>query len=377
MPGLGRAGIVALCLAGLVVNAVTLGPALRYTANGVTDFMPLYVGGRLVFSNDLYTPARQLESEMRSGGWSNPSRLYVRLPCFALFFRALAQLPYPVASAVWEAICVCCMIAFAVLWPARRRWHIALACCWSLPVLVAVAEGQDIGFLMLWIAIAAALVRRNRHVSAGLAASLCLAKFHLFFMIPVWIFARGRWRFASGLLAGCAALLALSFAAGGWNWPGRYYALLREPATNPFRELMPNLRGLLGDLPHAGALGIAGAGVVAVAVWFASRGRRPEWGFAAALAGGILVAPHAFMADCSLLLPALLPLGNAQPESKPVRALCLYLLTPIPWVFLMMGYGFSTRLAMCALVLSLAWQARCASLASAAKQGAGRLLAIH
>jgi len=340
-----------------MIDAVTLGPALRYTARGVTDFMDLYAGGKLAFTGNLYVPARVLETEARTEGWSSPTRLFMRLPCFTLFFWPLAQLPYLVASALWETLSVFGVIAFALLWPARRRWHTALACCWSLPVLMTVAEGQDIGWLMLWIAISAVLVRRNRPAMAGLVASLCLAKFQLFFMIPVWVCAQKRWRFASGLAGGCAATIALSFVAGGWNWPLRYFALLREPANNPYGEVMPNLHGLFEGLPHAGALGIAGTAAVGIAVWFASRGRRPEWGLAAALAGGILVAPHVYMADCALLIPAALLLRKTVTDAW-MQALRLYLLTPIPWVLLMAGNGFTTRLSISALVLGLGWHAR-------------------
>jgi len=355
MSRLGPAAIAFLGLAGLLINAVTLGPALRNTLGGVTDFMDLYAGGKLAFTGDLYVPDRVLETEARTEGWSSPTRLFMRLPCFALFFWPLAQLPYPAASALWEILCVFGLIAFVAAWPANRRWQAALACCWSLPVWMTVAEGQDIGFLLLWIALALMLVRRDRPLTAGVVASLCLAKFQLFFMIPVWICARKRWRFASGLLAGCIALAALSFAIGGWNWPLRYYALLREPANNPYREVMPNLHALLAGLPHANAFAIAGAGAVAVAVWVASRGWRREWGLAAALAGGIVVAPHAFMADCALLIPAALLLIKSATD-RWTAYLGLYLLTPIPWVLLVTGNGFTTRLAICAFVLSLGWQ---------------------
>jgi len=177
MSRLHRTSIVVACLAGLMIDAVTLGPALRYTARGVTDFMDLYAGGKLAFTGNLYVPARVLETEARTEGWSSPTRLFMRLPCFTLFFWPLAQLPYLVASALWETLSVFGVIAFALLWPARRRWHTALACCWSLPVLMTVAEGQDIGWLMLWIAISAVLVRRNRPAMAGLVASLVLPNF--------------------------------------------------------------------------------------------------------------------------------------------------------------------------------------------------------
>jgi len=357
MPRFGHAGIIALCLAGLVVNAYTLGPSLKYTARGVTDFMDLYAGGNLAFSNGLYVPARVLETEARTEGSSSPTRLFMRLPCFALLFWPLAQLPYPAASAIWEALCLAGIVVFVLLWPKGQRRHAAVACCWSLPLWMTVAEGQDIGFLLLWIAIAMALVRKRRLTLAGAVASLCIAKFQLFLLIPVWICARKQWRFARGLLAGCAALVALSFAANGWSWPLRYLTLLREPANNPYHEAMPNLLALFEGVPHEEALGIFAAIALAILIWIACRRRHSQWSFAATLAGSLLIAPHDFMADCAILIPAALPLLNSSAISLQT-ALYLYLVTPIPWILLLAGSGGTTRLALCAFVLSAAWDAR-------------------
>jgi hypothetical protein len=352
MSRFGRWQIGLICVAGLTVSAFTLGPGQMHTVRGETDFMDLYAGGKLAFSDGLYTPARVLETEQRTEGFSNPARLFMRLPCFALFFWPLAQLPYQMASVLWELLCAGSLIGFVLFWPARRKSATAIACCWSLPAWMTLAEGQDIGFVLLWIAIAAALVRRKRPAAGGLVASLCLAKFHLFLLIPFWICARRQWRFAYGILGGGAALMALSFAANGLDWPGRYYALLREPANNPFREIMPNLNGLFEGLRYGSALEIAGLLAVAIAVWIASRLRNPQWGLAAALAGGLLAAPHAYMADGALIVPAGLLLWRPAMD-RWTRVLSGFLLTPIPWVLLMVGSGGFARVGLFALVVRL------------------------
>jgi hypothetical protein len=353
----GRWQVGLICLAGLMVNAFTLGPGQIHTLRGDTDFMPSYAGGKLAFSAELYTPERVLETEAQTEGRSNPARLFVRLPCFAVFFWPLAQLPYSVASALWEVLfwevlCALSLVVFCLTWPARRKWVTAVACCWSLPIWMTLAEGQDIGFVLLWMAVAAALLRRKHPVAAGLVASLCLAKFHLFLPIPVWICARRQWRFAYGIFAGAATLLALSFAANGRDWPLRYLALLREPGTNPFHEIMPNLNGLFAGMRYENAFEVAALSAIAIAVWSASRRRNPNWGLAAALAGGLLAAPHAYMADGALLVPAGLMLWRPGLD-RWTRAFAGYLLTPIPWVLLMIGSGDFARLGLCALVLQL------------------------
>jgi hypothetical protein len=353
MPRTGRWGIPVLCLAGIAVSALILAPAGEFTARGQTDFMDLYAGGKLAFTGDLYAPERVLETEARFEGMSSRTRLFLRLPCFALLLWPIAQLPYSAASALWEALCLCALPAFIALWPARWRTYAAPVVCWSLPAWMAVAEGQDVGFIMVSISAAAALFRRKRPAAAGFVASLCLAKFHLFLLIPVWICARREWRFAKGLAAGSALLFALCFVAGGVDWPLEYFRLIREPANNPYQQFMPNLHGLVAGLPGAGPLELVGIAAIAWAVWIASCSRRAEWGLAAALAGGVLVAPHAYLADGALLIPAWL-LMRRSVKGIGIRLLSFALVTPIPWVLVMIGAGQALRLVLCALVFSIA-----------------------
>jgi hypothetical protein len=347
-----RAGVILFCLTGLVTNAVILKPAYEFIELGQTDFMDLYAGGKLAGTGDLYIPARVLETELRTEGRSSVTRLFMRLPCFAFFYWPLAQIPYRVASVLWETLCALAMAALWMLWPRNKRWHVAAACCWSLPLMMSLAEGQDLGFILLAMAIAATRIRRKRPAAGAFIASLCLAKFHLFLLIPVWICAARQWRYARGLIAGCSLLAVLSFIAGGWRWPVQYLALVMEPANNPYREVMPNLHSLLAGFPYAGVLEIAAEALLAAAVWIASR-KRSEWGLAAALAGGILVAPDAYMADGALMIPVLLLLMKTAKEAW-ARVICFYL----PWVLLMTRLAMPVRVGLGALVLGLAYSAR-------------------
>jgi hypothetical protein len=335
----------AICAAGLLVNAFLLAPAWQFIERGQTDFMPLYAGGKLAFTGHLYDVPRQLGTEVQYERMSSPTRLFVRLPCFALFFRPLAQLPYPAASWLWEAIGLAAACACALM--LKRPELVA----WSLPLLMALAEGQDLPLILLAIAASGMLLRKRRPVVAGAIASLCLAKYHLFLLIPVWICARKQWRFAKGLAAGSAGLLALSFVAGGWRWPIEYLALIRQPSTNTYPEVMPNLHSVFGSAP----LELAGVLVLGAAVWFASR-KGSALGFAAALAAGVLAAPHAYMADGALMIPAaVIVLNKAAGWLKPAT---LYLASPIPWVLLMIGSGWPARAGLAALVFGVVFHQR-------------------
>jgi len=80
---------------------------------------------------------------------------------------------------------------------------------------------------------------------------------------------------------------------------------------------------------------------------------RGRIGLAAALAGGILAAPHAYVADCALLIPAvLIVLANA--ERGWIRALCVFLLTPIPCLFLLLEISFYLQALLLMFLLAIA-----------------------
>jgi hypothetical protein len=279
----------------------------------------------------------------------------MRLPVFAIMFWPLAQLPYRTASAIWEILCIAAFAGFAILWPSDRHRAATLACCWSLPAFMTVAEGQDIGFLLLWVALAVRLLGKNHQTAAGAVFSLCAAKFHLFLLLPAWIVANKAWRFASGLAAGGALLMFLSFIANGRDWPLRYYRLLLNPANNPYSSVMPNIHGLVIGWPHHEILEAAGIVLVGSVVWFAARRRNAECGLAAVLAGGILAAPHAYMADCALLIPAVLII-LANTSHRWMRTLGFFLLTPFPYVLLMVGAAFELQALVLAFLLAIVWE---------------------
>jgi hypothetical protein len=350
-----RAALALLCLIGIAGNAFVLGPALTLVPRGVTDFMDLYAGGKLAFSRELYNPVQLMNVEATTEGSFSPTRLFMRLPVFAITYWPLAQLPYRTASAIWEILCIAALAGFAILWPSDRGWAAALACCWSLPAFMTVAEGQDIGFLLLWVALAVRLLGKNRPSAAGAVFSLCAAKFHLFLLLPAWIVANKAWRFASGVIAGGAILIFLSFIANGRDWPLRYYGLLSNPTNNPYASVMPNIHGMVIGWPHHKIVEAAGIALVLTLVWFASRRRNAECGLATVLAGGILATPHAYMADCALLIPAVL-IVLANTSRSWTRTCGVFLLTPFPYVLLMVGVAFELQLLLLVLLLAIVWE---------------------
>jgi len=77
-------------------------------------------------------------------------------------------------------------------------------------------------------------------------------------------------------------------------------------------------------------------------------------GLAIVLIGGILIAPHDYMADCALFVPAVLLLLKLV-KRVPTRSLLLFLLTPVPYAALMLQASWLLVLPAVALLTILAF----------------------
>jgi hypothetical protein len=340
------------CLAGIACNVLIMGPGLILSTRGQNDFMGLYPGGKLAGGPGVYDAAQSATVQREAVGYSNPRLLFCRPPYYAALMWPLARLPYLAAYFVYQSIMLAAAGVFVWLWPGIG-WRTTLAAaCWSLPLFAAFAIAQDVAVLLAAIAAAAALLNRRRDFAAGLIFSLCAIKFHLFLLVPVWIVGQRLWRFAGGLAAGGAALVGLALAATGLNGFRDFARTAGSSIVSPGLELMPNLNGLF----HGNAgLEAAGALSIAAIVWFAARRGSPSWALATALVGGLLTSHHAYIADCALLLPALLVMFSETNRGWQ-RLLAVLLMAPIVYVGVYAGAAIlATRLSMIVLCINFIW----------------------
>ncbi len=101
---LARLFVAALCLIGLAVNCVIVGPSAFHSAfQGQNDFKLFYIGGKLAGSESLYDQNRVLEAQREAFGESNRKLMPVRLPFYYAFLSPLARLPYKLALLLWAA----------------------------------------------------------------------------------------------------------------------------------------------------------------------------------------------------------------------------------------------------------------------------------
>jgi len=316
-----------IAVIGVVSMLVSWSGKFGQIAIGGNDFLDLYAGGKLAADPGLYNPARVSQVQLEAAGISGPAFLFSRLPAFAALLAPLARLPYRTAYFVFQALALLAVVLAVFIWPNREdRGAIALACCWSLPLSTAFANGQDVPFLLLWLSIVARLIDR-RPALAGIVASLSMAKFQLFLLVPLWILSQKRWRFGAGLAAGVLACLAASFALQGPGWIHRYIQLVSNPIENTDQAVMRNLHGLCSSLGLPLAVELAMCIAVAWVVWRACR-VAPESAWLATLAGGLLISRHAYTQDCLILLPALVATVRAEEKAFAVRALAGILLLP-------------------------------------------------
>ena len=148
-------------------------------------------------------------------------------------------------------------------------------------------------------------------------------------------------------------LLALSFVGTGWDWPRRYLRMLQEPGLAPDVSHAPSFYANFQAMRFGTAVEIAAVILLAAIVFRISRMDLSfEWPLALALAGSILVSLHSWMADCTLLLPALMLASEAAVPY--IRIPALVLATPMPWLLLQLPAPLPTftRILMLWLVLT-------------------------
>jgi Glycosyltransferase family 87 len=312
--------LIALACGGLVLLAVMSSPYWHDIAEGHTDFLAFYAGGRLAFTPGLYDPQQAMAEQLRAAHVMGEGTYFIRLPWFAAAMWPLARLPYIPAQFVWQFLLICGLIAFVVLWPRPSLAIRATILCYSLPALMNLRMGQDVPLLLACMAGSLALLRREKPLLAGLLLSLTLAKFHLFLpLFPAVLFAR-RWRFAAGLYSGAAFLLSISFLVSGPDWPRLFLAAISDPATTPRVIVTPSFYYLF----HGSPVAIAAIGIALMILYLRRTRTDIEFLIAAAPVVILPLLPHAGAYDCLLLTPlAMTAIEAGTREAKIAAALLL------------------------------------------------------
>jgi hypothetical protein len=274
------------------------------------DFIGFYVAARMALDGELsllHDP--EVFSERQKALGRTDFLPFARPHFYAALLSpvGLLDFPYPAFSA-WVVTFSLLLIATVVL--AVRRWGPdALVMTAFSGAAMSIFIGHETVFLLLALTVSYLLAERGRLLSAGAVLALVLAKFHLLLLFPVLLIMQRRFRLFAGFCVTGLVLVALSAWLGGWQGVGNYVDLLLSNNEveywHPEADRMPNLWSmpLSWGLPQAAHLPFSIiACALAVAAVMRATGSELWRLYALGTAGSLLVAPHTWWYDFTLML---------------------------------------------------------------------------
>ena len=322
--------IVAFLAAMTFCNLVMPIQEIPSLQNGFQDFTIYYMAGLLVRSGhaaDLYNLATQYRTQLTFA--HVPIRqgpLPYNHPAFeAILFVPFTLLGYWPAYILWTAFNLI-MLAVSVILLRRQFPQLAavsplvlsLGATAFFPVALGIFQGQDVMLLELLFVLAIISLDHGNDATAGIFLATGLFLPHIIAPLAVLFAARSS-RVLLGFVPVGVVLAGISIALTGWHKPLEYVQFVlhveNSGATSYGPQVVPNLRGLIADLPGLGGAGswltllvlVSSAVIFLFAFSRISKGRDPML-FVASLAAvtAILVSYHALSYDLTLLLPSVL-----------------------------------------------------------------------
>jgi hypothetical protein len=259
--------------------------------NGQNDFLAMYAGAKLAFTDQLYNPDAIRQVQVDSALATAEVMRFNRLPGDAMVLSPLGLLPYLPAYFVWQAVNFAAVIGAVAVWPyGRPLFASVLAVCF--PLYIGFANGQDVPFLIFGIAAAFRLMEGGRPGWAGFALGICLLKFHFLWAVPLVLLRHDKHRTMGGIALAGLALTLPGFLVNA-AWPADYFASIVSG------------RDVISKVPWTLFRWVGWFGLVpaAAATWLAA-GRWPlPIATSIAIIAAVLVSPHGYIADLALAAP--------------------------------------------------------------------------
>ena len=321
-------------LAGMVLLHAAVFWSLRHQVReGYSDFSIFYTAGTILRreAGHLYDSGLQfrVQQEFAPDVAIRQGALPYNHPPFeALWFAALAKLPYPRAFAAWALVNLAILGAL----PFLLRRHVALlggtpVVFWWLAelaffaVFIALLQGQDSVVLLLLFSLAYVALKQKREFASGCWLGLGLFRFHLVLPLLLILLLHRKRNVIAGFLVIALFLVVISIGILGWQEAARYpsYVWKVENSSGSAASLvsaMPNLRGFLHMIiPWSPQVAVVVLGLSALLfLWASSKwsdgGEGFDLSFSLAVVTTILVSYHVLAHDLCLLLLPLLLVGN-------------------------------------------------------------------
>ena len=245
-------------------------------------------------------------------------------PLTAFFFAPFSRLPYVAAGALWAAISIALLLGIVTIIGRRSRlrtdWPLVYAVVLAFPpTWELVGYGQTtivpiLAFALAWIAL-----DLKRPLLAGVALGALSVKPQFGIVVAVVALACSEWRLIAGACISVAVQVLLSAILFGWGVVASYAGTVLTVATTAMDveaspHMQHSLRVLFGLLP--GYVGLvllvltsAAVVVAVVRIWRTSADSRTRMG--TLVLASVLVNPHLYVYDASLLILAGLWLGEA------------------------------------------------------------------
>jgi hypothetical protein len=322
------------------------------------DFMAHLTGGVLLArgeSSRLYDVAAQSAFQVGITGKPEIVDVFLSPPIAAFLYAPFAGLSYAGAAVAWTAVSLCLFVLASVIvvrllpgLPVAEKRVFFIAFAASQPVIQLLGSGQDTALsLLLWSA-GTWLALRRRDGLAGLVFSLGLFKPQLFVLPPLVFLLHRRRRALAAWVGGALALTGIALLvfgkagfAGWWQLlhSPQYLVSLRSGRALRMASVVPLVLSIAPDgmggaadaIGKAACVGIAAATVVRMVPRAGQRALDERGVWALACVATLLVTPHLFYYDLTLLaLPAALLLDVTAAYSRQARN-ALLALTLLTW----------------------------------------------
>lgn len=307
------------------------------------DFLATYTAGSIARSGDfgnLYNLdfQRSLQQKIMPGApdWAP----IIRPPLFAVLVAPFTFLPLVPAYWVWLGSQIIALLG-CWAWATREfGWDALVYCSFFLPAAVGLTHGEDNVWMLVLVIVTYLLAAKDRDFAAGGVLALGLVKFHLLLLFPLAMLARKRWRMLAAFAGIGLVEAAISFALIGVSGFLQYYRLLTRSdlqALTEGRWAMLDVQALVLNAGLSSGWWALPLLLMVVGLVLVACRRAPLWRwFSAAATGSLLISPHVYKYDATLLLlPILLVIFHS--KSKFSRIAAATAVIPIPYFLTVAG----------------------------------------
>ncbi|HLJ16162.1 MAG TPA: glycosyltransferase family 87 protein [Bryobacteraceae bacterium] len=320
------------------------------------NFLSFYSGASLARHGDfhhLYDLSIVSELQKRLLPDTGEPVPFTRPPMYAVMQAPLTLLSIVPAYGVYISLQIAALFGCWALACRKFGADALVYCSLYLPSAYGLMHGQDNVWMLFILIVAFSLAESGMDIAAGTVLALGLIKFNLLLLFPFVLLLQKRWRmlFSFGVFG--LAQASLSAILIGKTGLQQYRALLerKDLGVSPIEWTMLNVRALPQNLGSDSWWIVAPLGILVLGLALAACWRAPLWRwFSAAAIGSLLVSPHVYKYDATmLLLPILLAIFWS--ASRFTRIVAATAVTPIPYLVALLGQPFAAIPAVLLLTL--------------------------